>query len=195
LRIYGITGGVASGKSTAAGFFRSLGVPVVDADEVARDLRNPGGAASDLVLKRFGTLDAAALRAKIANDAAAKRDLEAILHPLIQSESERRFAAIAAAAGAKTPYCLYEAALLVEAGRAPHFAGVILVESSRENRLRRLIERDGMDPEDARRFLDATLAANPIEGKRAGSTHFIVNDGTLDELRDAVARLHSQLVS
>lgn len=190
MKVYGITGGVASGKSTAAGFFRDLGVPVVDADEVARDLRAPGGAASDAILRRFGTLDRARLRELIATDAKAKKDLEAILHPLIQVESERRFAALATSGVA---YCLYEAALLVEAGRAASLAGVILVESSRERRLERLIARDGMEPETARRFLDATLAANPIEAKRAAATHVIVNDGTLDELRSAVAKLHSEL--
>jgi dephospho-CoA kinase len=195
LKVFGITGGIASGKSTAAGFFRELGVPVVDADEIARDLRAPGGAASATILIRFGTLDRVALREKIAADPKARKDLEAILHPLIRKESERRFAALASAGSGAPPYALYEAALLVEAGRASLFAGVILVESRPENQLERLIRRDGMPEASARQFLDATSKANPIERKRKSATHTIRNDGTLEGLRAEVARLHQTLVA
>jgi dephospho-CoA kinase len=201
VKIYGITGGIASGKSTAAGFFRELGVPVVDADEIARDLRAPGGAASDEILKRFGTLDRTALRDRIARDPQAKLDLEGILHPLIKRESERRFAALAGigpggrSLQSSPPYALYEAALLVEAGRAATFAGVIFVESSDASRLDRLISRDGMSPEGARQFLDATSAASPIAAKRAAATHILTNEGTLPDLRDSVARLHRSLLA
>lgn len=196
MKIYGLTGGIASGKSTAAGYFRDLGIPVIDADEIARDLRAPGGAASEAILERFGTLDRVALRDRIASDPKAKKDLEGILHPLIAKESERRFAALAmagAASSAVPVYAIYEAALLVEAGRAQEMAGVILVESRRENQLERLISRDGMTEERARQFLDATLKANPIEAKRKAATHTITNDGTLEELRTAVEKLHRAL--
>ena len=189
MKIFGITGGIASGKSTAAGFFRELGVPVVDADEIARSLRAPGGAASDAILIRFGTLDASLLRERIAKDPRAKSDLEGLLHPLIGKESERRFAGLASSGA---PYAIYEAALLVEAGRARSFAGVILVESSVEHQLERLIQRDGMDPVRARQFLDTTLRAHPIEKKRKAASYVIRNDGTLDGLREEVAKLNRQ---
>jgi dephospho-CoA kinase len=194
VKIYGITGGIASGKSTAAEFFRQLGAPVVDADEIARSLREPGGKASAAILMRFGTLDRIALRELIAQDPKARKDLEAILHPLILKESERRFAALARPNPSVPAYAVYEAALLVETGRARHFSGVILVESRVENQLARLIERDGMSPERAKQFLDATLIANPIEKKRNAATHIIRNDGTLEELQAEVRRLHYEFI-
>jgi dephospho-CoA kinase len=194
MKIYGITGGIASGKSTAAEFFRQLGAPVVDADEIARTLREPGGKASAAILMRFGTLDRIALREMIAVDPKARKDLEAILHPLIHKESERQFALLARPNPRVPAYAIYEAALLVETGRARHFEGVILVESRVENQLARLIERDRMTPERARQFLDATLAANPIEKKRNAATHIIQNDGTLDELQAEVRRLHYEFL-
>lgn len=193
-RIYGLTGGIASGKSTVAESFRKLDVPVVDADEIARDLRAPGGAASELIQNRFRTLDPKKLRALIACDPTAKKDLESILHPLIDAESLRRFAALAQAAerSPQTPkYALYEAALLVEAGRAKDFAGVVLVESEPKEQLARLKVRDSMDDESARRFLDVQMK---IDVKRAGSTHFIQNDGSLLELQMKVNLLHEALL-
>ncbi len=187
-RIYGLTGSAASGKSTVAGFFRELGVAVVDADQIARELRAPGGAAEAPLLARFGTLDRARLRALITLDAAAKRDLESILHPLISAESLRRFAALAA--GQHSGYALYEAALLVEAGRAADFEGIILVEAPLALQLERLETRDGMDPESARQFLGAN--ANDAL-KRAAATHRIENASSLSDLQEKVRKLHAEL--
>lgn len=177
-----------------AATFRELGVAVVDADEIARDLRAPGGAANEAIRKRFGTIDRRELRGFIAVDPVAKKDLEAILHPLIAEESLRRFAALAQAAehsSVMPNYALYEAALLVEAGRAKDFAGVILVESDPTKQLSRLKVRDSMDDESARRFLDVQCS---IEKKRESSTHVIVNDGSLADLRAKVQNLHDALL-
>ncbi len=193
-RIYGLTGGIASGKSAAAGFLRELGVEVIDADAIARELRAPGGAAEAPIFQAFGTLDPAALRARIAASPEDKRRLESILHPLIATESRRRFAAIAARPSpggfVGTHYAIYEAALLVEAGRAGDFPGVILVESAPEIQLARLITRDRMDPTIARQFLGAQA---PAAVKRAAATHHITNDGTLEELRAKMLLLHAAL--
>lgn len=188
-RIYGLTGSVASGKSVVARFFRELGVPIIDADQIARELRAPGGEAEMPILERFGTLDRTKLRAIIASDPAAKKDLEAILHPLIRHESLRRFAALAA--GMKHGYALYEAALLVEAGRASELEGVILVESSAELQTERLMKRDGMNESGARQFLGANSSD---EQKRHAAIHIIENTGTLDDLREKVRLLHSELM-
>jgi dephospho-CoA kinase len=193
-RIFGLTGGIASGKSVAAGFLRELGVEVIDADAIARELRAPGGAAEAPILDAFGTLDPQALRARIAASPEEKRLLESILHPLIHTESNRRFAAINArptpGGFVGTRYAIYEAALLVEAGRAGDFAGVILIESAPEVQLSRLITRDKMDPTIARQFLGAQA---PTEVKRAAATHHITNDGTLEELRAKMQLLHAAL--
>jgi dephospho-CoA kinase len=195
VRIYGITGGIASGKSTAAKCFRELGIPVVDADEIARDLRAPDGKANPAILARFGTVDPGELRTRIARDPAEKKALEAILHPMIAQESLRRFSEIERAATSlpsPPPYLLYEAALLVEAGRASDCDGVILVESTEDNRLDRLVKRDQMSPESARRFIDIQPS---LEAKRAAATHVIHNDGSLDELRNSVLTLHRKLIA
>lgn len=187
-RIYGLTGSAASGKTTVARLFRELGVAVVDADEIARDLRAPGGEAAEPIQKRFGTLDRSELRKLIATDPAAKRDLEGILHPLILKESQRRFAALAA--GMKGGYALYEAALLVEAGRASDFEGIILVEAGEKLQIERLMKRDGMNEANARQFLGAN---STNELKRAAATYTLMNDGSLEELREKVRNLHSKL--
>lgn len=192
--IYGLTGGIASGKSAVAGFLRELGVEVIDADAIARELRSPGGAAEAAILAAFGTLDPKTLRTRIASDPEEKRRLEAILHPLISAESERRFAAIAGRASpggfVGVNYAVYEAALLVEAGRAGDFEGLIYVDAGPEARLSRLITRDGMEPASARQFLGAQ---GPETAKRAAATHRLSNDGTLEELRAKVRLLHSSL--
>lgn len=198
--IYGLTGGIASGKSAAAGFLRELGIEIVDADAIARALRAPGGAAEGPILAAFGTLDPQALRARIATSPEDKKRLESILHPLIAAESARRFAEIesqsvpgpdANASSIGSRYAVYEAALLVEAGRAGDFTGVILVESAPELQLARLVARDGMDAEIAKKFLEAQA---PVAVKRAAATHHIVNNGTLDELRAKTKLLHAALI-
>jgi len=192
--IYGLTGGIASGKSAVAGFLRELGIEVIDADAIARELRGPGGAAEAAVLAAFGTLDPKILRAKIALHPDEKRRLESILHPLIAAESQRRFTVIAHRPSpggfVGSPYAVYEAALLVEAGRAKDFAGLILIESAAEFQLSRLIARDGMEPEIARQFLGAQASSSV---KRAAATHHIRNDGSLGELRAKVLLLHAAL--
>jgi dephospho-CoA kinase len=192
--IYGLTGGIASGKSVVAENLRELGIEVIDADAIARELRAPGGAAEADILAAFGTLDPPALRARIATSAEDKHRLEAIMHPLIAAESTRRFAAITTRPSpggfVGSHFAVYEAALLVEAGRTRDFAGVILVESDPDLQLARLIARDGMEPEIAHRFLSAQA---PVEVKRAAATHHVTNNGTLDELRAKVRLLHSAL--
>jgi dephospho-CoA kinase len=192
--IYGLTGGIASGKSVVAGFLRELGIEVLDADAIARELRAPGGAAEAPIRAAFGTLDPAVLRTRIAASPDDRKRLEAILHPLIAAESARRFAAIANRASpggfVGSKYAVYEAALLVEAGRAKDFAGLVLVESAPELQLERLITRDHMEPEAARQFLGAQ---GPVSVKRAAATHHLTNDGTLEELRAKVRLLHSAL--
>ncbi len=189
--IYGLTGGIASGKSKVAEILRGFGVRTIDADAIARELRAPGAAASDPIRRRFGTLDPAALRGIIASDPEARRDLEKILHPLIQEESKRRIEALRATAAPSSPgYAVYEAALLVEAGRAQDFAGIILVESADNVRLDRLVSRDGMLPEKARQFLGAQPTP---ERKRNAATHLIENNGTLEELTHKVRLLHAAL--
>ncbi len=168
-RVYGLTGGIASGKSKVAELFRAHGIPTVDADAIARELRAPGEPGAIAIEKRFGTLDSKKLRALIASDENARTDLEAILHPLIKQESAKRLHAIKhhAETAGTPPFALYEATLLVEAGRAADFAGVILVESTEASRLERLVERDQMETGAARQF----IGAQPSLEKKKGGRH------------------------
>lgn len=204
IEAWGITGGIASGKSTAAGYFAQEGIPVVDADRVARELSLPGGEAYPAIVARFGTADRSRLREIVFADAAARRDLEAILHPMIARESLRRMTELARAAaggpgigaaaeGAKPAalqVVLYEAALLVETGRYRQLAGLIVVDSPIALRRERLITRDGLAPELADRILAAQI---PDEARKAAATHVLPNLGTLEELRDGVRALMARL--
>ncbi len=183
-RVYGLTGGVASGKSTAARFFSEAGIPVVDADEVARELRKPGGAAHSAILARFETVDSIELRQRVFSDPQARLDLEAILHPLIRAESLRKIQAL------RAPVVIYEAALLVESGRFRDFFGLILVEAGSDERIRRLMSRD----ESSRELADSILGSQGTDDtRRAAADHILDNSGSPELLRSRVLALIPQL--
>lgn len=193
LRI-GLTGGIASGKSTVAQRFIELGVPVIDADEVARAVVGPGTAGLAAVLARFGggiraptgELDRRALRSLIFADGGARRDLEAILHPLIRAEMDRR---ADAAAG---PYLVLAIPLLVEGGNVNRVDRVLVVDADEDAQLARLMARDGGSAREAR----AILAAQAGRAARlARADDVLQNSGGIDELRLGVDRLHAQYLS
>src|SRR5690606_18150449 len=121
IQIWGLTGGIASGKSTVARIFAENGIGVLDADALTRELSAPGGAAHAAIEKRFGTADRSRLREMVFRDPQARKDLEGILHPLIRLESERRIRDALSermAKGERLPLrMIYEATLLVETGR------------------------------------------------------------------------------
>jgi dephospho-CoA kinase len=179
-KVYGLTGGIASGKTTVARMLMEAGIPVLDADQVARELTAPGGKAHAAIQEKFGTTDKAALRERIFKDPQARKDLEAILHPLIRTESEKKIQSL------PDPVVVYEAALLVETGRYRDFDGLIVVESPPEQRKARLLQRDGNTPEDADRILAAQLSD---ENRAQVATAVIRNTGTLAELADQVRDL------
>jgi dephospho-CoA kinase len=176
----GLTGGIASGKSTVATLLRKRGYAVVDADEIARALRAPGGAAGPEIQKRFGTLDPQELREKVFQDPNARAVLEAILHPLIRTESLRELERLAAHTSRPV---FYEAALILESGRCGDFDALWVVTSPEESRLTRLLARSGMTDTLARRILNSQLT--DVE-RRASATHWIDNSGTLEDLERAI---------
>lgn len=197
-KIWGLTGGIASGKSSVARIFSELGVPVLDADQVARDLRAPGGAAYDAILARFGTADAQRLREIVFANPVARSDLEAILHPLIRAESTRRIEAMiarhakSAADSDAAPIVpvIYEATLLVETGRYRDFAGLIVVSADESIRLARLMARDKSDEDLARQIVASQISD---EKRRAVATFVIENHGSLEDLRAQVLALLPKL--
>jgi dephospho-CoA kinase len=195
--LFGLTGGIASGKSSVAARLRERGVPVIDADRVAREvveIGTPGLAAlveafGDSILLPDGALDRKALAARTFGDEPARRRLNAILHPRIAA----RTAEIAAAlAGEGQKLACYEAALLVENGVADAFRPLVLVAAPEDVQIRRAMARDGMTEADAR----ARIASQtPLADKRKVADHVIENDGDrealnarTDEVLDAIRR-------
>lgn len=187
--IWGLTGGIASGKSTVARIFEQAGIPVVDADEIARAMSQPGGRAHDAIVREFGTADRHKLRQIVFADPERREKLEAILHPLIQQESLARFAEKIAQAKTPPPFLVYEASLLIETGRARDFAGLIVVDAPREIRRQRLIDRDGIDGALADRILDAQAARLSDEARRKQARFLIVNDRVEARETDAAKKL------
>jgi len=191
LRI-GLTGGIASGKSTVTQRFVELGVPVIDADVVSRAVVEPGTPGLAQVVGRFGPqvldvngrLDRKALRAVIFNDAASRQDLDAILHPLIRAQMEQQVAA------AQGPYVVMAIPLLIEGGNARQRVDRVLVIDADETlQIQRVQARDGCSPEQARAIL-ASQASR--EARLAAADDVISNTGTVADLRQAVDRLHEQ---
>lgn len=194
MRVVGLTGGIASGKSTVSAMFRDLGAPVIDADQVARDVVEPGTPGLEEVARRFagvvdasGQLDRVALGQRIFADPAERRALEAIVHPRIREEVARRTEALARA-GARV--VLYDAALLIENGLHRGMDGVILVAVPEAVQRARLAARDGLDEA----AISARLAAQlPLADKRAHATWVVDNGGSLDETRAQVRRIWEEI--
>lgn len=196
--VVGLTGGIGSGKSAAAERFAALGAAVVDTDAIAHELTAPAGAAlaalraafGDGVVAADGRLDRAAMRALVFADPLARHRLEAILHPLIRAEAERRTAA-ALAAGA--PYVVLVVPLLVESGDYRQRVGrVVVVECDEETRIDRVVSRSGLEPDEVRRIMAAQ--ASP-EARRQAADDLIDNGGDQDLLRRQVDELHRRYLS
>lgn len=189
LRI-GLTGGLASGKSTVASILGELGAAVFDADRFVGELYEPGGAGEAVVKELFGSAveeeGGAVDRSKIARvvfgDPAARRSLEARIHPLVGEEIERHFAE---AEKLGFPVAVAEASQLLEAGTEDRYDRVLLVVAPEAERIRRWSEK-GRDPVDARRRMAGQLSA---EHARPLATDVIVNDGSLEELKCKVETL------
>ncbi len=193
----GLTGGIACGKSTVANALRARGVPVLDADQVSREISAPGSPALAEIVARFGadllrpdgTLDRKALGARIVGDPAARRDLEAITHPRIR---EAIAAGLATMAAQGHPVAVVEAALMVETGTWRLYDALLVVRASPEVQVRRLMAREGMEEPAARAWLAAQM---PVDEKARLATAVIDNDGGPDALGEAVDRAWAQILA
>ena len=197
-RLFGLTGGIASGKSLATRFFTELGIPVIDTDTISRELVAPGGECLEAIRQRFGEtvinadgqLDRAALRRRILADPDERAALEAILHPAIRREARQRAKVVAATA----PYVLVVVPLLAERSVWPAYRawldGVITLTAPSRVRRERLLTRPGLDAEQA----DGLLAAQVDDAaRREISDHELDNSGTPDALRRQVEALDRRL--
>jgi len=197
--VVGLTGGIGSGKSTLADAFAALGVPVIDADLVARGCVAPGSAGLAAVAARFGpdvllpdgSLDRGALAAIVFADVAARRDLEVITHPCIREGIDRELARLRELP-APPELVVVEHPLLVESGAHLRVDRVVVVEAPLEQRLRRLVADRGMVEDDAR----ARIAAQVDDAERRRiADHVVVNDGEPDALQRAAERLVALLAA
>ena len=188
--VVGLTGGIGSGKSAAAAEFGRLGAAVVDTDAIAHELTEAGGSAIPEIRRVFGpaaidasgAMDRGKMRARVFADPGTKQALEALLHPLIREESQRRIAA------ARAPYVIHVVPLLVESpGYRRRVDRVLVIDAPEELQVERVRSRSGLSEAEVR----AIVAAQATRAQRlAAADDVIENRGTIEALREQVAALH-----
>jgi dephospho-CoA kinase len=187
----GLTGGIASGKSTAAKFFGALGVPILDSDQVAREVVEPGQPPLERLVERFGRgiltadghLDRPALRDIVFSDPKARADLENLTHPAIGAAMEAR----SAAAGG--PYQILVIPLLIEKNLGSQVNRVLVVDCDEELQIRRLHTRDGSTRAQAQAILDAQVSRS---ARLKAADDVIRNDADMGAVQAQVAELHTR---
>jgi dephospho-CoA kinase len=190
----GLTGGVASGKSTVAAMFARLGAEIIDTDVIAREVVAPGQPALDEIRRVFGAelidasgaLDRRAMRRLVFDDAEKRRQLEAILHPRIRAETMRR------SANGTGPYQLIVVPLLAESPLRDFVDLVLVVDSEETQQIQRLMARDAESEQQAQRMLAAQTSR---EARLAIADDVIRNDGDIDATRRQVEALHKRYSS
>lgn len=194
--VLGITGGIATGKSTVAALLGECGAPVVSADQLAREAVAPGSDTLAALVAHFGNgivapdgrLDRAALAALVFADGRLRAELERITHPAIGRLAEARLAQLRAGGA---PLVVYEAPLLFEAGAAGRVDKVLVVTAAPAVQLARLLARGGIDRAEA----EARIAAQLPQAEKAERADFVIdNSGTPEQLRTAVFELYRRLL-
>jgi dephospho-CoA kinase len=195
VKLIGLTGGIATGKSTVATFLRDLGAIVIDADEIAREIVKPEQEAWRAIVDAFGseillsdrTLDRDKLRKIVFADANARKQLESITHPRIRARVQERIAELAAQG---SEVVIYEAPLLFENGVHHWLRPVILVACAPETQRARLAHRDRLNPTEVEWHLAAQM---PLAEKRKLADYVIENDGDLAELKKKIDELWQKI--
>jgi dephospho-CoA kinase len=187
----GLTGGIASGKSTAAKFFGALGVPIIDTDQLARDVVEPGQPPLERLVERFGPgiltedghLDRPALRNIVFSDPKARADLEALTHPAIGAAVEAKSNELGGI------YQILVLPLLVEKNLGSQLNRVLVVDCDEELQIRRVQTRDGSTVEQARAILNAQASRT----SRLKAAHDVIkNEGDMSAVREQVEQLHAR---
>lgn len=191
----GLTGGIGSGKTTVAELFAGLGAAVIDTDQIAHQLTATGGAAIEPIRQAFGAdfitpdgaMNRTRMREAVFSDPASKKKLEAILHPLIRSETER------AAAETQGAYPLFVVPLLVESGTwKQRVSRVLVVDCDEEVQLQRVMQRNALSEAQVRAIMATQV---PRATRLAQADDVIVNDGDPAALTVQVERLHAAYVA
>ena len=189
----GLTGGIASGKSTVSAVLAELGAVVIDADLIAREVVARGTPGLDAVVAEFGPgvlteegdLDRAAMSALVFSDPSARKRLEAIVHPLVH----RRSAELEAAAPPRS-VIVHDIPLLAEVGRSGQFDAVVVVDAPTDVQVTRMVRDRGWTREEAESRIAAQASR---EDRLAIATHVIDNTGSLDDLRRRVEEAYAEL--
>lgn len=188
----GVTGGIGSGKSSAAALFAELGAGIIDTDDIAHELTRPGGLAMPAITAAFGTgivaadgsLDRAAMRKRVFNEPAQRKVLEAILHPLIRAEARDR------AVRSTAPYVMLVVPLLLETGGYQDLVRrVLVIDCDESDQIRRTMQRSGLTEEAVRAIMVAQL---PRQQRLDRADDVLRNDGDIARLRSQVAPLHDR---
>jgi dephospho-CoA kinase len=191
----GLTGGIGSGKSTAADMLGALGAAVVDTDAISRELTGARGTAMPAIRAQFGdeyvaadgSLERDRMRRLVFGNAAAREGLEAILHPLIRAESRARVAA------ARAPYVVLVVPLLFETGAyADLVQRVVVLDCDEERQVERATRRSGISAEEVRAIIASQL---PRSARRARADDVLDNEDGLEALRQQVAALHAKYLA
>ena len=195
LTVFGLTGGIGSGKSTVASLLRERGVPVVDADELSREAVAPGSPGLAEVVQAFGpevvaadgSLDRKRLGALVFSDELARKRLNSLTHPRVRQLSAERFARLAEQG---VSLAGYDVPLLFEVGLDAVLRPTVVVVSSEANQLARIMARDGLSEAEARARIAAQL---PLPEKRRRADHVLDNDGSIADLAVQVDELLHEL--
>lgn len=189
MHVIGLTGGIGSGKSTVAGLFAEYGIPIIDADQVARELVAPGQPALQRIVQTFGeeilngdgTLDRKKLRDLIFHDSKQRKQLEAILHPLIREDMLDQLDSLEA------PYAILVIPLLVDTGNWEMIDRILVVDTEEDLQIERVMQRDNVSLEQAEAIIDNQVSR---QERLAAADDVIENIGNTEDLKIQVKRLH-----
>lgn len=187
--VVGLTGGIGSGKTAASEHFKSLGITIVDADEVSRQVVEPGTPALSQIAEHFGervlntdqSLDRRALREIVFNQPDEKKWLEQLLHPLIGMETFRQLQA------SESAYTIFVSPLLIEIGQDKMTQRILVVDASESEQVSRTIKRDDTDAESVKSIMQSQ-ASRALRLEKANDV--LLNDGSLENLKKKVEALH-----
>ena len=192
MRKVGLTGGIASGKSTVSRMFTDLGVPVIDADVIAREVVAPGSRSLVAIVNAFGedvltdekSLKRARLGEIVFSDPSKKKILENILHPEIIAEQDRRLKDLELEG--RAPIAIVDAAVMIESGSWKRFDAIVVVDCDESQQICRLRRRNGMNEDEAIKRVNAQM---PLSEKVKYADHVIDNRGSIDDTRKQVEEL------